>query len=266
MKFPDYTKIEWFKSEYAICPNCGKLLRAIHHDNAPDLYDCDSCYLSWDTWYTCKCKDCKVSGDGSDGKDFSLEDQAAWKFPKDYEITATQKQNNYIRFLANEVGVYFNYISNKEVAGELINQLLSLYTKKQQKEIDTGRRASLFRSLGYTPNGEDDFVKSFGESNIRVQIQCAKDDKLKFSIWSRDYTAGQETEDLLLAINSVKADLKTLEYRLPKINKATPEEAAKKIEDNKVAFKKHCEHDNIDIIDESYFDYDDEAPDFGDLC
>ena len=262
MQFPDYTKIKWFESGYAICPNCGKLLRTKNHDNAPDLYDCDEYHGSWDTWQTCKCKDCGISGDGSNGEDFSLEDQAAWKFPKDYEITATRKQNNYIRFLANEVGAYFNYIANKEVAGEIITQLLSLYTKKQQKEIDTGRRANLFRSLGYTPNGEDDFVKTFGESNIHVQIQCEKDGKLRFSIWSRDYTAGQETEDLLLAINSVKADLKTLEYRLPKINKATPEEAAKKIEDDKAAFKKQCERDDIDEYDYGC----DEAPDFGDLC
>lgn len=262
MQLPDYTKLSYFESDYAICPNCGKLLKTKYHDNAPCLMDCDEYHGSWDHWYTCKCKDCGVSGDGSNGEDFSLEDQAAWKFPKDYEITATRKQNNYIRFLANEVGVYFNYIANKELAGEVIHQLLSLYTKKQQKEIDTGRRANLFRSLGYTPNGEDDFVKTFGESNIHVQIQCSKDGKLRFSIWSRDYTAGQETEDLLLAITSVKADLKTLEYRLPKINKATPEEAAKKIEDDKAAFKKHCERDDIDEYD---YDYD-EAPDFGDLC
>lgn len=264
MKFPDYTKLSYFNSDYAICPNCGKLLRTKCHDNAPDLYDCDEYHGSWDTWYTCKCKDCKVSGDGSDGKDFSLEDQAAWKFPKDYEITATQKQNNYIAFLAGELQLYYNYIANKEVAGEVIKQLLFLYAKKKQKEIDTYRRANLFKSLGYTPNGEDDFVKSFGESKIKVQIQYSKDDgKLRFSIWSRDYAAGQETEDLLLAINSVKADLKTLEYRLLKINKATEQEAIEQIKKDKEKFKKHISRDDIDEY--CYDDYE-EWPDFGDLC
>ena len=261
MQFPDYTKIEWFRDDYAICPNCGKLLKTKKCDNAQNLYEYDEHYSS-DTWETCRCEECKINGDGSNSEDFSLEDSAAWKFPKDYKITATQKQNNYIRFLANKVGIYFNYIANKEVAGELINQLLFLYTKKQQKEIDRDRRTTLFKSLGYTPNGKNDFVKSFGKSEVKVQIHCAEDNKLGFFVWKRTYTAGQEIEDLLLAINSVKADFKTLEARLPKINKATPEEAAKKIEVDKETFKKYHELDDIDT-----YDYDcDTTPDFGELC
>ena len=261
MQFPDYTKIDWFTKDYAICPNCGKLLKTKKCDNAQNLYEYDEHYSS-DTWETCRCKECKISGDGSNSEDFSLEDSAAWKFPKDYEITATQKQNNYIRFLANKVGIYFNYIANKDVAGEVINQLLSLYIKKKQKEIDRDRRTTLFKSLGYTPNGKNDFVKSFSESKIKVQIHCAEDNKLSFSIWERTYAAGKETEDLLLAIKSVNADLKTLEDGLSKINKATPEEAAKKIEADKVIFKKHCEQDDVNKYDDDY----DEAPDFGELC
>ena len=261
MQFPDYTKIEWFRDDYAICPNCGKLLKTKKCDNAQNLYEYDEHYSS-DTWETCRCKECKISGDGSKSKILTLKDSAAWKFPKNYEITATQKQNNYIRFLANKVGIYFNYIANKEVAGELINQLLFLYTKKQQKEIDGSRRINLFKSLGYTPNGKNDFVKSFGKSKVKVQIHCAEDNKLSFFVWARTYDAGQETEDLLLAINSVKADFKTLEDSLPKINKATPEEAAKKIEADKETFKKYCELNDVDNYD---YDYD-EAPNFGDLC
>lgn len=260
MQFPDYTKLSYFESDYAICPNCGKLLRTKYHDNAPCLLDCDEYHGSWDHWYTCKCKDCGVSGDGSNGAAFSLDNQAAWKFPKDYEITATQKQNNYIRFLANEVGVYFNYIANKELAGEVIHQLLSLYTKKQQKVIDLDRRAKLIRTFGYTSNGEDAFIKTFGD--ITLELSYKQDTGFTYRVWQRDFKPGQETEDLLLAISTVKADIQKITEALFKVNRATEEDATKKIEADKEAFKKRCERDDIDEYDYGY----DEAPDFGELC
>ena len=136
MKFPDYTKIPDFEDDYAICPNCGQLLKTKHQSDAPCLCDYDEYHGSDNYWETCSCKECKISGDGSRSRSYSLEDEVAWKFPKDYEVTATRKQNNYIRFLANQTDIYFNYIANKRIPGWLAR-------KCRERHFDGGIRPLL---------------------------------------------------------------------------------------------------------------------------
>ena len=71
MAFPEYTKIRRYDREFAICPHCGQLMKAKYHDDGPDFEDYDEYHGSVNSWYTCKCKNCKISGDGSNSKHYS---------------------------------------------------------------------------------------------------------------------------------------------------------------------------------------------------
>ena len=242
MKFPDYTNIAHYDRRYAICPNCGQLLKTKQDSDEPYLGDADEYHGYTNTWETCRCKECKISGDGSRSKKYSLDDPAAWKFPKNYEATATQKQNNYIKFLAEQVQVYHNYISNAAVAGEMIRQLLIPYTEDIRKIIDRERRDEIIESLGYTPNGTDTFLKKFVDLGITVQLDYKEEEVKKFfySFWHEEYCTEQQLLDLISVATQIKDDLKIITYKVSQLPKATPEEAMNRIMEERERVKRIC--------------------------
>lgn len=244
MKFPDYTSIHSYQHDQAICPNCGQLLKAQWHDDEPYLGDADEYHGSTNVWYTCRCKDCKISGDGSRAWNYSLANPTAWKFPKDYTPTATQKQNSYIEFLADQAQVRYNYISNATVAGEMIKQLLVPYTEKFRKIIDRERRDEIIKSLGYTPNGTDTFLKKFADLGITVQLdykeEYGEEKKFVYSFWQQVYCTEQQLLDLVSVVTQIKDDLKVITNKVSQLPKATPEEAMRRITEEREKIKRCC--------------------------
>lgn len=271
MAFPEYTKIPSYQSQVAICPHCGQLLKTKHYDDGP-TGDYDEYHGTINTWVTCRCKDCKISGDGSDGKNYSLNDPAAWKFPKGYEPTATQKQNNYIRFLANQVDAYYNYISNREVAGEVIRQLLAAYNLKMQKKLFDKRIAQCFDSYWSQYSGHKDdhilhFYKryqlKFTSINIELMASVEKENpsNVQFDYHINSITDLMDEEQRRVITENIFNDFATIKEKLSKLVPPTEAEASAQIESDKEDFKKHCGSPYHD-----YDDYDYDAPDFGDLC
>ena len=242
MKFPDYTSLHYFRNDYAICPNCGQLLKTKYNSDEPYLGDADEYHGDSNIWYTCRCKECKISGDGSRSENYSLDDPAAWKFPKNYEATATQKQNNYIKFLADQAQVHHNYISNAAVAGEMIKQLLVPYTEGIREIIDRERRDEIIESLGYTPNGTDTFLKKFVDLGITVQLDYLEEENNKFvySFWGQTYRTEQQLLDLISVTTQIKDDLKIITYKVSQLPKATPEEAMNRIMEERERVKRIC--------------------------
>lgn len=242
MKFPDYTSLHHFQDDYAICPNCGQLLKTKCHSDEPYLGDADEYHGPTNVWYTCRCKECKISGDGSCAWNYSLANPTTWKFPKGYTSTATQKQNNYIKFLADQARVHYNYISNAAVADEMIKQLLVPYTESIRKIIDRERRDEIIEYLGYTPNGTDTFLKKFVGLGITVQLDYKEEEVKKFfySFWHKEYYTEQQLLDLISVVAQIKDDLKIITYKVSQLPKATPEEAIQRTMEEREKFKRIC--------------------------
>ena len=271
MAFPEYTKLRRYDREVAICPHCGQLIKTKYHDDGPNFEDYDEYHGSINSWYTCKCKNCKISGDGSNSKHYSLADQSAWKFPKGYEITATQKQNNYIAFLAGELQLYYNYIANKEVAGEIIRQLLAVYNLKIQRKLFDKRIVQCFDPYWSQYSGRESdrilhFYKhyqlKFNSIVVELEAKVEKENpsNVQFDYHINSITDLMNEEQRRVITENIFNDFATIKEKLSKLVPPTEAEASAQIESDKEDFKKHCSSP----YNEDYDDYD--TPDFGDLC
>lgn len=265
----DYKRLAYHNNtNFAICPNCGELIATTYQDDDDCRGDEDEACISYNYWYKCRCSKCKISGDGSRSSNFSLKDPIAWKFPKNYKITSTQKQNNYIKFLATELGLNYNYISNKEVASNIIKELHKIYVEKEQKKIFEYNIIKCFDDTWQKTNTEGKYfnfkkdLESTESVQVKMNISILKEDPKKVTF---NYELTNISRfDLSHNCNMLQIAFKEfieLKSKLEKIKFPTYEKAEKEIDKEKELYKKNC----LNISDEA--DYDSWCdPDFSELC
>ena len=260
----DYTDLDY---KTAICPNCGKLLKITYHDDGPSCLDDYDEYHGFDnTWGVCRCKDCKISGDGSRAVDYKLSSIDAWKFPKDYKITATQKQNNYLRFLARETGLHYNFIANKEVASQIIKQYLEVYIKIIKDNLYEDKIKDCFLDLDFTCynffrdlKNELSFYKDYTtntETIFKVVITVNLDTKQFGFTISSENQIDTDLQDFASVFKRIDDDIEYLKSEFFNLSYPTNDEASKKIQEDATAYRDNLKYlyrnNEYDYFDCSY--------------
>lgn len=261
----DYTKLDYFNSTF--CPNCGKLLKTNYHDDGSNYFDLDEYRGSYNSWETCRCKECKISGDGSRSSDYSLSNPNAWKFPKDYNVTVTQKQLNYIKYLAEHFHKHVPYISNKELAISWIGQFVKLLEDEKREELNDKNIIKVFKKYGYDYCGKQDLHdgQKINELHFNKKIRAAADSYdntviyLYYNTDTKELTTGQRTGKLdkvlleyyINALNKLPDDMNKIINDLNKLTYPTEQAGKEQIEKDKQQLKEFYEHRR------DYDDYDD---------
>lgn len=240
----DYTKLDYFNQTF--CPHCGKILKGKNHCiggiGYDDEYGFDDSYI----YETFKCKDCNIS---ASTEEYHISDIRAWKFPKDYKVSVTRKQTNYIKYLSNHFKCIRDtpIITNKELATKWIGQFVKLLEEEKREDLYIKDITAVFEKYGYDycgvcHNDDKDLRFSNKHSFEEHYSPCLS---IYYNKETKTYTAGSQSGILdsntlpiyISIISKVPEDMEKILKEIELIPYPNEQTAKDKLEQDKQDFK-----------------------------